>query len=460
MHEKITYNLKFKKELYKKQKQKYQTITSKRRKTKVIVSDSPNLLLAFGFSMIRKNNNVLFLDFSKEITEKLLIMNFNHFVYPPFTSDIMNNESSIILEFRHLYKLHGSKGVGQIGLIPGDPTHIEKKLTNYDEKYIFQYFKDLIDYYKLFFDYVLIHNDYRSIILNRICFFISNEIFYEVNDTLSLVNMIDGAFMEPVINPKKQKTNFLIAMTKFREDLYENMKEIFGDYLCNNYIKNPKYYNHDIPGFKRNSFVELANEMQKKIHDPKRKNGFDIIYENDFYEKQLQLNERIRIPIKKIPRYIIEKSIEERKNDIHLALKLCAEKPIGYTLKLNVKKKLGIEFMKKLDNPNFVRVLILKYAFNGKSLRKTKEEILGVYSSYYHGGHVYGNILHEFDIYKEHKEILNKDDLNNILKKYDIYNVAETQPIKTSVEFFDLCKEIGLMIDESKQTQKNIDYWM
>lgn len=159
---------------------------------------------------------------------------------------------------------------------------------------------------------------------------------------------------------------------------------------------------------------------------------------------------------------IIEKLIEEIKDDIFRALDLVDKLPKGYALKLSVKKELGLEYMKKLDNKNFVKILLLEYVFNGKSLREVEYKRLGVYSLFYRGGHIYGDFLHKFGIYGEHKEKLNEDDLNDILKKHDIFGITKNQPIKTSIEFFDLCKEIGLMIDESKSKsiQGDIDEWV
>lgn len=154
-------------------------------------------------------------------------------------------------------------------------------------------------------------------------------------------------------------------------------------------------------------------------------------------------------------------SKEKLKEDVMKAIKNTEKITVGFASKLSKKMRneLGVDIVKKLDDSNFHKYLILYYCHDGRSYRVIESEKLGVSSPHYHGGHIYSNFLNKhYNIYEEHKTCLDDDDVDNILKKMKILNIKRTHIIKTSIDIYDLNKDFFGY--NPNQKQKNIDDWI
>lgn len=306
--------------------------------------------MALGLYMARTGNNVLFWDNDPQsnLTQRLALSDDKQMkdrLNRLFNRPEEKTTSIDIVEYPYLQRIpKTSKSVGKIALMPGShmaEISADALARNFtlgnpykDEigyKSIYQFFKKHVDSYRKYYDYIIIDTApaLEGNILNRLAVKAAQEIIYPVDGlegglgVRQILNWMDGQTID--LNPRP---NALFAMVKYQMDtkniggnkdmekyhrnaVYRAFKESFGDFVCDNGVKEKRKLRAAMAGFGGHTeYTDLCQEIMTHIYDPDRGNLFEYIAENGAIpalEEKLALIDakvRKRAPMFKKPKYI------------------------------------------------------------------------------------------------------------------------------------------------------------
>lgn len=307
--------------------------------------------LALGMYLARMGKNVLFWDSDPQsnLTQRLGLSDDKYkdrrlnFLFRNANATFTNQAMlSLIIRYPYLYRLEGSTSKpGKIGLMAGshhseiDANSLESRLkTGFEDlayRNIYRYFKDCVDFFRNYYDYIIIDTApaLEGNILNRLALRTANEIIYPI-DGLEAALGVKGILSWMNEETGNQvKPNGLFALVKYQMDtknvaselpelpnirvrnsVYRVLKDIFGEFVCDNGVRELRKLRAALPGFGgKTQYTELCREITNKLSQPNRANIFEYASRNglfvDLQSKLASIEERLRIrrPKFRNPRY-------------------------------------------------------------------------------------------------------------------------------------------------------------
>jgi len=308
--------------------------------------------MALGMYLTRTGNNVLMWDNDPQsnLTQRLGLQddmkkdNRLHYLfkYPEKKPDI-----SLIAEYPYLQRIPGTKeGVGKVGIMPGSHYSesyadeldlrfkrfggIFQEETGYSS--IFNYFNERMNYYKKYYNFIVMDTApaLEGNILNQLAVRVADEIIYPVDGldaALGIRQILN--WMDVQTSTLDTKPNGLFAMVKYqketkgmksydadkmsRNSVYRTLKDVFGEFVCDNGVRELKSLRHatkGLPGFGgKTDYTVLCEEIiNRQTLD--RENLFEYIKRDGVIkdlESKLSLiakKVRKRKPEFKKPKYV------------------------------------------------------------------------------------------------------------------------------------------------------------
>lgn len=289
------------------------------------------LAIALGFHLARAGYNVLFWDNDpqRNLTQRIGVQDTS---YPDRRMDSFFNKLGregfeqehikfpVIIHYPYFFRLPGSdKAPGKIGIMPGsayagiDANGVDEKLRrntelDHNQKDIHKHFKKALQFYQDYFDYIVIDTSpaMEGNLLGQLAVRVADEVVCPIDGidaamgVKGLAAWIDSETGSYAGN--ETKPNMVFAMMKYQEDtkdlvdpastiksqnaVYRGLKQVLGDFLCENGIKElPSLRNQVYGGFGRKTeFDDLCDEIAFKI-SMVRPNFFD--HWNSFVRGQL-----------------------------------------------------------------------------------------------------------------------------------------------------------------------------
>ncbi len=317
--------------------------------------------IALGMYLVRTGHNVLFWDNDPQsnltqrlgvqddiLLDKRINMLFKY-------ADIAGIEQeqrkiSIVVEYPYIYRLSDSiVKPGKVGLMAGShdaendanaaDKNMAKKIFSEDiNKDIYKFFKDSVRFYSTYFDYIIIDTApaIEGNILNKLAVRATDEIIVPVDGIEAALGMRNflGWVASQTRDLNGSQPNVTFAMVKYQPDtklgpdpkvrlrnsVFRIMKDAFGDYVCDNGVKESSRLRSVVSGFKgsKTDYYALSQEIFGKFQQP-RNNIFKQINANTFkgFESQLMLLQskiQEKTPAFKNPYYrtVEEDGIEEK----------------------------------------------------------------------------------------------------------------------------------------------------
>jgi len=303
--------------------------------------------MALGMYLARTGNNVMFWDNDPQcnLTQRLGISDekmVDRRMNLLYKNAQLNSDLSIVAIYPYLMRIKGSNAKpGNIGIMMGSHfseieagTLSKTLIQGYPDighRDIHRYFRERVNFYRDYFDYIIIDTApaLEGNLLNHLTLTSSDNIIYPI-DGIEAALGIKAIINWMSFNTEGQhpRPNGLFAMVKYQADtkdvspanfpegqlrntVYRTMKNIFGEYVCDNGVKELRALRHAIPGFgSKTQFTRLSEEITMKIRDDKMMNLFEFVQQNGLmmkYEQELsQIKSKVqrRIPHFKEPRYI------------------------------------------------------------------------------------------------------------------------------------------------------------
>lgn len=272
--------------------------------------------IAFGLHMVRLGKNVLFVDADQQsnMSQRLglndSVMRDNRITTLMRLSDMENVEKEhinipLMVQYPYLYRVKGSKTKpGMIGLLGGshnaelEATAAKGRIENsISRKFasLNDFFRDTMVEYKKYFDYIIIDTApaLEGNVLNQIVLAGVDEIICPVDGleaALGLSTFLN--WVETQGKKNKRVPNVTLAMVKYQMDtstlgdtsgirmrnsVYRSLKETFGNFVCENGVKEKRLIRHTVQGFTKTDYMDLSNELNEKFSDQDRENIFDVI---------------------------------------------------------------------------------------------------------------------------------------------------------------------------------------
>jgi cellulose biosynthesis protein BcsQ len=275
-----------------------------------------SLSLAIGVHQARAGKNVLFIDCDPQcnLSQRLGVADgkFTNRRLTQFFGTMHNNdfletqmELPIAIQFRYLYKLHGSDcKPGTIALLAGsryaedEASFAIKMLSNnmeldYEQRQIGNRFLSAIKKYLEFFDLIILDTApaLEGSLLCQLALQASGDIVCPVDGleaALGLQNVI--SWIDRQSSPTfgvLNKPNITFALTKYHEDVSEDLlalsdgysirnavftalKDVMGDYVCNHGIKENKDKKNKVYQVygRINDYEAMCEEIISKINNP------------------------------------------------------------------------------------------------------------------------------------------------------------------------------------------------
>jgi len=308
--------------------------------------------MALGMYLTRTGNNVLMWDNDPQsnLTQRLGLPDdkkkdarLHHlFKYPEQKPDI-----SLIAEYPYLQRIPGTnEGVGKIGVMPGSH-YSESYADELDGRFkrfggmfqedtgytsIYHFFSERINHYKKFYNYIVMDTApaLEGNILNQLAVRVADEIIYPVDGldaALGIRQILN--WMDVQTAPLDKKPNGLFAMVKYqmetkgvetydndlmsRNTVYRALKKVFGDFVCDNGVRELKSIRHatkGLPGFGGKTDYTVLSEEIINRQLTERNNLFDYIKQDsvikDLESKLSVIAKKVRKrkPQFKTPKYL------------------------------------------------------------------------------------------------------------------------------------------------------------
>lgn len=303
--------------------------------------------LALGMYLSRTGKNVLFWDNDTQsnLTQRLGMSDEMHeekrlhklFENNGFIDDSMFTS---ICDYPYLHKIRGyPENKGEIGLMGGShyseisaKTLRGKLETGYGKlghRDIFRFFRDSLNRFRNYYDYIIMDTApaLEGNELNSLCIRATDEIIYPIDGidaALGVEHIL--LWMESQIKHLEKKPNGLFAMVKYQDDstkigfddstarvrnsVYRVLKESFGDFVCDNGVKELQSMRGKTAGFgKKTEYNKLCFEIIYKLSNEQRENLFEYSARNGFYkelqDKLSEIERKLlpRRPVFKKPKY-------------------------------------------------------------------------------------------------------------------------------------------------------------
>lgn len=297
--------------------------------------------IAFGVHMARLGKNVLFLDTDPQsnMSQRLGLTDVtlpNKRISTLFRLSDMEDtkdqrmELPMAVEYPNFYRARGSSTKpGVIALLGGshnaeiEANSARERLANMSLQThvdIYDFFKDSVLRYKKYFDYIMLDTApaMEGNILNKVTVRSIDEIICPIDGleaALGLSTFIRWIYGET--NKNDIKPNVSLAMVKyhvdtkaigdasdvrFRNSVYRTIKDSFGDFVCDNGVKDQRAIKHAVQGFKKTDFMNLSNELNERFEDKNRENFFDVVDSMtlDTFSKKLNIIEKKTLPKKPV----------------------------------------------------------------------------------------------------------------------------------------------------------------
>ena len=303
--------------------------------------------MALGMYLARTGNSVLFCDNDPQsnLTQRLGISDdemMDRRLNYLFKNAERKEDLTIIAKYPYLQRLHGNdEKPGTIGILPGshfaeiEANALAKNLVqgnpDLGHRDISRYYKDRIHFYKSYYDYIVIDTApaLEGNILNVLALKSSDHIIYPI-DGLEAALGLRGImnWMSYETRNMDKRPNGLFVMVKYQRDtvnlspggipdakmrntVYRTMKNIFGDLVCDNGVRELRSLRYAIPGFGgKTEFTRMSEEISMKIRDDDLPNIFEYVLQNGLmmrYEGELSKIKSVvqrRSPNFRTPRYL------------------------------------------------------------------------------------------------------------------------------------------------------------
>lgn len=323
--------------------------------------------MAFGMYLARTGNNVLFWDGDPQsnLTQRLGVDE-GHLkekrMDALFRNPDENMDISVIMDYPYLQRIPGSKeGVGTIGIIPGghqsesEADFLEQRFSRFGREYQQQighsspthYIQSIFKNYLKYYDYIVMDTApaLEGNKLNTIAVRTADDIIYPIDGieaALGVHTVLN--WMDIQTRARMPRPNGVFAMVKYQVDtknvdfsvdkrsrntVFRSMKNVFGEFVCDNGVKELRSLRHNvkgIPGFGgKTLYTELAKEIHSIIHTTPRENLFEYTVRNGVIDRLSQelsviaKTVRKRKPKQKQAQYVVRKKIEEKPVAVHAA---------------------------------------------------------------------------------------------------------------------------------------------
>lgn len=277
--------------------------------------------VAFGMHMARMGKNVLFWDNDPQsnLSQRLGLSD-DQFKEKRLNtlfriSDMEGMEEkqkklSLIIEYPYLYRIKGTVvKPGKVGLMAGshdseteaNSAHERLMRSGFDVEHrdIFKFFHESVSYYKNYYDLIVIDTApaLEGNILNRLAVRTADDVISPVDGleaafgVKQLLSWINGETRRDNSGLDRQP-NVLFAMVKYQMDtknigtdasdlrlrnlVYRAMQDSFGDFVCNNGVRESRKLRSLVSGFRKTDYTELCKEIINKISQP-RENIFNYV---------------------------------------------------------------------------------------------------------------------------------------------------------------------------------------
>lgn len=298
--------------------------------------------VAFGLHMARLGKSVLFVDADQQSNmSQRLGLNDNTLLDERISnlfrmSDMENAEREhldlpLIVKYKHFYRAKGSETKpGMVALLAGSHNaEIEAVAASARLKNtrisrfvdLNEFFRKTMQEYKRYFDYIIIDTApaMEGNVLNKIVVSAADEIICPIDGleaALGLRAFISWVYGETEGN--EQMPNINLAMVKYqtntkamgdisavnlRNSVYRSLKNVFGDFVCDNGVKEQGMIKNSVQGFKKTDFMDLSNELNEKFSDNDHKNIFDTLRPESLEELSESLSEIEKKIITKKPEF-------------------------------------------------------------------------------------------------------------------------------------------------------------
>lgn len=317
--------------------------------------------MALGMYLVRTGHNVLFWDGDPQsnLTQRLGIE--DHVKIPRldslFREPSKDKDISAIMEYPYLQRIPKTKyPPGNVGIVPGghmsesEADFLEQRFNRFGRDYREQigftstthYVQYLFNHYLKFYDYIVMDTApaLEGNKLNTISVRTADEIVYPIDGieaALGIRQILN--WMDTQTKAREPRPNGLFAMVKYQIDtknvdfstdaksrntVFRIMKDVFGDFVCDNGVKELRSLRHStkgIPGFGgKTQYTELCREIVQRITSPYRENIFEFTNRNGAIpqlEQELAVvakHVRKRKPKRKQPQYreIPKKEVENK----------------------------------------------------------------------------------------------------------------------------------------------------
>jgi hypothetical protein len=239
---------------------------------------------------------------------------------PGFEKD--QRKIASIVEYPYLYRLETVKSKGKVGLMAGshdaesEANNANSKLnratfSQIEHKDIFGFFNSSVRFYCNYFDYIILDTapSLEGNILNKLAVRAADEIITPVDGIEAALGM--RTLLSWVLGENRsggyKPPNMTFAMVKYHTDLnklvpdpglrmrnsvFRAMKGAFGDYVCDNGVKESPTFRKIVSGFRgsKTDYYALSEEIIDKLGKT-RNNIFDQINIDTFKKLESELLE-------------------------------------------------------------------------------------------------------------------------------------------------------------------------
>jgi len=291
--------------------------------------------IALGMYLVRTGHNVLFWDNDPQsnLTQRLGLPDDKFmdrrinllFRYADMTGfEVDQRKIASIVEYPYIYRLNDSVvRPGKVGILAGshdaeiEANSADKRmgqkmfsLAEAKHKDIFKFFRSCIQFYTSYFDYIIMDTApaIEGNILNKLAVRAADEIIIPVDGieaALGLRTLLGWISSQTREYNGGKVPNATLAMVKYQSDVkkmgidpgtrirnsvFRALKTSFGDYVCDNGVKESQSLRSVVSGFKgsKTDYYALCKEITNKISTP-RNNIFKQINSDLFKQLETQL---------------------------------------------------------------------------------------------------------------------------------------------------------------------------
>lgn len=291
--------------------------------------------IALGMYLVRTGHNVLFWDNDPQsnLTQRMGLSDnkcpdkrINILFASAHMAGFERDHRKLIsvVEYPFIYRMNKSIArPGKIGLMAGshdaeieansaDKKMGQKTFSEVEHKDIYKFFNSTVQFYRNYFDYIIMDTApaIEGNILNKLASRAVNEIIIPVDGIEAAFGM--RTLLSWIVSQTRDfnggsPPNITFAMVKYQEDskrlgldtstlrlrnsVYRAMKDAFGDYVCDQGVRETQTLRSVVSGFKgskKTDYYALTQEISEKLELP-RENIFKKINSNTFNGLESQL---------------------------------------------------------------------------------------------------------------------------------------------------------------------------